>query len=165
MSVDDELEHIASQLAEIDRTLDNSLGVGMVPAPPRLAAVYGPNGCRAAQVVAFDERGPLVVGESGRLCPARDLSHFVGLIPDRTSIVSIIPGGGWRVEFTDDGVTWSEPVVGWALLADGTVVALDTDSLGEVGVVRPESRGRHRIWHPDADQTSGLGKEPLVDGG
>jgi hypothetical protein len=66
-------------------------------------------------------------------------------------LVAIMPGGGWRVEWTDtEGRKSSQPLVGWGLKATGEVVPLDTDSQGIVDDM-DNSGGKYRIYHPDAD--------------
>lgn len=68
------------------------------------------------------------------------------------SLVSIIPSGGWRVEFASDNGRWirSFPLVGWGLRADGSVVALQLGDNDEVVEVVPEHNWC-RIYHPDPD--------------
>ena len=70
--------------------------------------------------------------------------------PDK--IVSIIPGDGWRVEWSPDNAPkWSQPLVGWGLTADGDVVPLDVDSTGMVEPVGSVATPA-RIYHPQADR-------------
>lgn len=102
-------------------------------------------------VIAWDDEGnPLVVcddGKSQRLLPARTYNNFAHVEPDEQRTVALIPGGGWRVERTeDDGTVWSQPLVAWALQAGGLVVPLDADGDGFVG----EAEALSRIYHPDA---------------
>ncbi|MFD6035738.1 hypothetical protein ACFWHF_14525 [Streptomyces griseoincarnatus] len=64
--------------------------------------------------------------------------------------VAFIPGGGWLIERTnDDGSIYTEPIIGWALTADGTAHALEGDGHG--GADRTDQIGRDlRLYHPDA---------------
>jgi hypothetical protein len=42
--------------------------------------------------------------------------------------VSLIPGGGWRATWKlDDGTTESEPLIGWGVTAEGSVIPLTVD--------------------------------------
>lgn len=73
----------------------------------------------------------------------------------RTSetIVSSLPAGGWRIRYVlTNGTTWSEPLVGWAVYADGSVQALTTDRGGYVEGA--ECTDKCEIYHPD--------QEPIV---
>jgi hypothetical protein len=129
----------------------------MIPAPPGLVARFrhvrsedGSEYDYPRAIVAFDDEGsPYVIPDDGeRLVPAQSYSNYVGFgkAPE-SPIVSLIPAGGWRMERADaeDDEPYSAPLVGWALLADGRVVPLDTDRIGEVG----EASGR--IYHPDEE--------------
>jgi hypothetical protein len=79
-------------------------------------------------------------------------NHIEGAVnPDGQSpATAIMPAGGWRIRYTADGESWSEPLVGWALTADGEIVPLATDSAGLVWQIGEE--GNYRIYHPDATE-------------
>lgn len=126
----------------------------MFPAPRGLVALFkhemgGKVHHTDKPVVAFDEDGrPYVVPETGaRLIPAESIRNYDGMGEDPyPPIVSLIPAGGWRVEYTGDTGTWSEPLAGWGLRANGDVVPLETDS---TGLVDTSDSGNFRIYHPE----------------
>lgn len=67
-------------------------------------------------------------------------------------MMAVLPGGGWHVQTTDsDGTRWSEPLIGWGLLADGhTIVPLATDCDGFVlRMGREWIKGDWRLVHPE----------------
>jgi hypothetical protein len=86
----------------------------------------------------------------------RAAGTFVGLSDssDHEQVVTLIPAGGWRIEYTDDdGATISEPLVGWGLREDGSVVPLTTDSAGLVDDLDDLAAGKWRIYHDDQRDT------------
>ena len=107
------------------------------------------------RVIAFDEHGNAMVlpeKKALRLVRADHYNNFEGLSEQEkySDVVTLIPGDGWRVEHTGDGdEVWSEPLVGWALREDGTIVPLDTDSVGYVETLDDAGKGRWRLYHPD----------------
>lgn len=130
----------------------------MIPATsPYRAAFKHRNGAGGTYyeympVIAWDDEGnPLVAcddGKSQRLLPARTYNNFAHVEPDEQRIIALIPGGGWRVEHSeDDGATWSHPLVAWALQAGGLLVPVETDSDGVAEEVMDRA---YRIYHPDA---------------
>lgn len=102
-------------------------------------------------IVAFDEDGDPYVAPNGmgkRFVPAYSIDNYVGVDEDpEPPIVALLPAGGWRIERTDeeDGTTWSGPLVGWGLKADGATVPLASDGEGFV----EEPSGDFRVYHPD----------------
>ncbi|WP_288438177.1 hypothetical protein [uncultured Gordonia sp.] len=81
-------------------------------------------------VVAFTDDGvPYVLDtEHGRLTRGRG-----SITVDDARVVSVMPAPDHVVTWTlDDGSRITEPLVGWGLRVDGTVVALATDPSGDV---------------------------------
>lgn len=102
-------------------------------------------------VLAFDGSGtPLVLGDRG-LVDADQWNNFDGVVHDADGLyVSLIPGGGWMVKYTEAGVPgWSSPVVAWGLRPDGQIDALGTDSDGVVHTIE-----EGEIYHPDSVETA-----------
>ncbi|MFY1703929.1 hypothetical protein ACN28G_19705 [Micromonospora sp. WMMA1923] len=132
----------------------------MIPAPRGLAARYkNANSTHHTYLplVAFDDEGrPLVVSEkTGELVRADRYRNFDGVEPHpHADLVAIVPADGWRVAWkTASGGEWSQPLVGWGLKADGTVVPLDCDPAGYVDDFGDSATHTYRIYHPDADPT------------
>lgn len=68
-------------------------------------------------------------------------------------ILSTIPANGWRIRYRNpDGSMWSEPIVAWAIYADGAVKALTVDRGGYVEPTECESHCE--IYHPDQEGQS-----------
>jgi hypothetical protein len=143
----------------------------MIAAPPGLVALYKhdkPEHSSTMTIVAFDDDGhPLVIDENGKrnktqLIRADSWANYDGMADDpHPPITAIMPGGGWRVEWTDsDGTIWSEPLVGWGLKG-GSVVPLSTDCDGLVDDFDLVS-GKWRIYHPDATEPADV---PASGGG
>ncbi len=63
-------------------------------------------------------------------------------------VIQVIPGGGWMIWREGGHEEWSQPVVGWALHANGTVTVLDTDMTGFAD--RPGGGEQFEVWHPDS---------------
>ncbi|MCF8607543.1 hypothetical protein L5I01_29720 [Gordonia sp. HY442] len=80
-------------------------------------------------VVAWDDNGcALVVSyRSGRLVPA-----VVPLRDDDFNIRAITHAPDWFAVYDIGGKEERTPLIGWGVREDGTVVPLETDSLGEV---------------------------------
>lgn len=136
----------------------------MIAAPDDLVALYrvendGQAYTDQRDIVAIDDDGmPWIVPDKSPnrgLVPADHYRNYVGLGRSSVSrVVSLLPAGGWRVEWTgDDGTTWSQPLVGWGLKANGDVVLLDADAEGLVEELDYRVKG-WRIYHPDAAGTS-----------
>jgi hypothetical protein len=128
----------------------------MIPAPAGLVAKYkGADDTKP--VLAFDDEGrAMVLGDRGLVYAdgyyGRELDHISDYHSDPT-LAGLIPAGGWRIEHTgQDGAKWSQPLVGWGLRVDGTVVPLDTDDGGNVDSLA-EVGGTWRVYHPDATET------------
>lgn len=131
----------------------------MIAAPDDLVALYRVQGdgqeyTDQRDVVALDDDGmPWIIPDkrpNRGLIRADEYRNYVGLGHSSTSrIVSLLPAGGWRVEWTgDDGSTWSQPLVGWGVKANGDVVPLDTDPDGLVEEIGSPGQS-YRIYHPD----------------
>jgi len=66
-------------------------------------------------------------------------------------VIRIASANGWRVRYeSSEGRTWSEPLVGWAVLRSGEVRALATDTAGQVEQVHFMSGAS--IYHPDSHE-------------
>jgi hypothetical protein len=139
----------------------------MIPAPAGLVARYkyedisGKPYWTHMRVVAFDDDSqPLVVDEeTHQLDRASRRSNYGGIsdtvdadCPDYTAV---IPGGGWRVEYTrKDGSLYDEPLTGWAVKG-GVVVPLVCDVGGVVEDLDRHTADDFRVYHPDARETPG----------
>lgn len=68
-------------------------------------------------------------------------------------IVGTIPANGWRIRYRNpDGSMWSEPIIGFAIYADGEVKPLTVD---RGGFVEPtECQEQCHIYHPDQEGLS-----------
>lgn len=131
----------------------------MIPARPGLVANYkrqrtdstgakGKPWWEPRPIEGWSDDGvPLVLDRYGQLEDARRIEGYEGIDQSGTDIVALIPAGGWRVEFSTEDGTFSEPLVGWALRSDGSVVALATDSTGEVEDLEGYA-DKPRIFHP-----------------
>jgi hypothetical protein len=76
------------------------------------------------------------------------MGRFTQLHEMAGPVVAAIPGGGWLIECTDDtDDTWTDPILAWAIHADGTAIPLNTDSSG---VTDNATHGlkSYRIYHP-----------------
>ncbi len=145
----------------------------MIPAPPGLIARYkqdesSPLAWDHRPVIAFGDDGhPLVIGGGKRdrsLVRAGAYSNYDGLGDDPyPPVVALLPAGGWRVAGAqDDGTVWSQPLVGWGLRADGSVVPLDTDGTGCVEEL-DSLHGKYRVYHPDAQEPQPPGAHAVAD--
>ena len=138
----------------------------MIAAPVGLTARYKhdepPGHWSHKPVIAFDDDGhPLVVGDGERdrsLVRADVYANCDGVGDDPyPSVIALLPAGGWRVVWSQEGGTeWSQPLVGWALRADGSVVPLDTDATGSVEELG-SLHGKYRIYHPEQRETPAVG--------
>lgn len=99
-------------------------------------------------IVAWaDDGGPLVVGMLG-LVQATQEPGFTKITRKASPIVAVVPGGGWMVERTDDrDMTWTGPVVAWAVTANGGVRPLWPDLDAQPVGVSPVTR-TYQVWHP-----------------
>lgn len=136
----------------------------MIPAPRGYVAHFArkkPDGTTALtskRVIAFDEDGiPCVLSDAERSLVRADSASNAGDYGwtnegAHPPILALIPAGGWRIEkTTEDGVTWSEPLVGWGATPDGSVVPLDINSDGKVRTPQGQVPlyTKFRIYHPD----------------
>lgn len=132
----------------------------MIPATaPYVATVDG----FQIPVVAWSDEGEALVVDSrrGTLRPARTLTGFTAVTEDDESIVTAVPGGGWMMRYiAEDGSTWVEPVVAWAVDRRGYADALATDSTGAVEPLRGLTR-RPEFFHPNRRDEPG----PVAGGG
>jgi hypothetical protein len=71
--------------------------------------------------------------------------------PEQT--IALIPGGGWMIFHSTFGEAWSEPVVAWALEANGNIVPVEADPDGRVRTVNMDGS---EIWHPDSTREQDL---------
>lgn len=128
----------------------------MIPAEKGYLAIYGrtdDNG-RLVQinderdVIAWDDDGePLVLGDA-RLVRADWYPNFRQIRQDDREIVSMIPAGQFSIVYvSDDGHSFTTPLVGWGLTSGGSIVPLDTDAAGFVSEPR-DTTGKFRITHP-----------------
>lgn len=104
-------------------------------------------------VIAWNDDGqPLVAGKRS-LVPAHSLTNFDGIVsPDVSPTVGTIPGNGWRAEFTaSDGSTFSDPIIAFAVRADGTGVPLQVGADGDVDASTSASNFS-RLYHPEREQ-------------
>ena len=83
-------------------------------------------------------------------------------------IIHLLPADGWRIERTDadEGIGWSQPLVGWGLTDSGVVVALDTDADGRVEALDPAHNqelgpvtASWRLVHPGSTLHAGRPQE------
>lgn len=105
-------------------------------------------------VISFDSDGDAYVlpkpnkddeRPDGLLVRAAKYNNFVGLEQGKSPYVSLIPGNGYRVKWVDA----DNPLVGWALRADGKVVALDSDCDGGI-IELGTGHSCNRIYHPES---------------
>src|SRR5258708_739030 len=134
----------------------------ITPAPSWLYASYkddsgGGTPHHPQRGIGFGEDGaaPGITGNGGRLVPADRYDNFAGIEdfgPDYNDLTTIIPPGGWRVEFTlEDGGTEDMPLAGWGVTGTGTVVPLAAAG-GEVNNLTTVA-GKWRVYHPDTKVT------------
>lgn len=85
-----------------------------------------------------DEGDPMVLQDGKkRLVRASSFSNFIGVTEaERQPVVGVLPGDGWRFAYADDdGAEFTEPVLGWAVTADGyayPLVAHGEDNHAEI---------------------------------
>ena len=141
----------------------------MILAPSGFSAQfkYEANGQERRQnerVVAFDDSGEPLIAAGGtyrRLERASSVRGYVCLVEESQEITALIPGGGWRAEYTHpDGSKYDTPLVAWAI-RNGGVIPLETDDHGFIS-----DAGEHtppdinfRIYHPDITETPAPIKE------
>lgn len=106
-------------------------------------------------VVAWSDDGDALVVDHGSGClrPANQSKGFAGLNSDEGSVVAVLPGGGWLMHFTDEDGSWTEPVVGWTVTANGVVEALSTDLAGDVEGIGTVGN-KPTFSHPDRTKVS-----------
>lgn len=83
-------------------------------------------------VVAWDAQGIALVADekAGRLVEANSYANFAGLTPAGSVVAAVLPGGGWHAEFSQGGITTTDPVLAWQVDADGSTRALISDADG-----------------------------------
>lgn len=113
----------------------------LIPARPGYAAMFvrtinGHEDRDYMRVLAWGEDGcPWVMPHGARvMCPATKVAGYVGTVEDPyPDTVAMAPADGWVVRYTPkEGDPWTEPLIGWAVLTDGTVKALRVDCNGFV---------------------------------
>ncbi|MEO5874596.1 MAG: DUF6253 family protein [Streptosporangiaceae bacterium] len=127
----------------------------MIPATQHYARFGTADGRTVEQlVVAWNDEGHGLVLDRIELRRAMDLDGFLGFIAaDVEPVIAVAPGGGWLIEFDrPDGAGLDvQPVIGWAVRADGVGHALGSrDEWGncECAAVL---KGYRRVYHPDHD--------------
>lgn len=124
----------------------------MIPAHGYVARFKQTSGDRTwydeMPVIAWDEdRGALVADEkTGRLRAASSYSNFARVSPASAPIVGAIPGGGWVVEYEEDG-TSTYPVLGWLVHGDGELEPVDVDTAG-IPTNPTTVESFKRLYHP-----------------
>ncbi|MCM8555456.1 hypothetical protein [Streptomyces sp. STCH 565 A] len=118
-------------------------------------------------VHAWDDEGEPLVLWRNDLRRARNIEGFKE-VRERRQIVGVVPGGGWMTEWQDpdEGTSFADPVVAWAVYSDGEARAIDTDSAGEACLLFPSDKDR-RTYHPGqipavplpGDESPGTSKE------
>ncbi|MFD8258686.1 hypothetical protein ACFV19_07010 [Streptomyces griseoluteus] len=122
----------------------------MIPATVPTEAIFDrgslPDG--SLPVDAWDDEGEPLVLWRNALRRAQHIEGFRG-VRERRQIVGVVPGGGWMTEWQDpdDGASFADPVVAWAVYSDGEARAIDTDSSGEAVLLSPSIKDR-RTYHP-----------------
>lgn len=85
-------------------------------------------------VEAWDNSGAAMVVDSkrGGLRRAADYTNFREVArDDGVTAIAAVPGGGWEFEYTnDDGTTFRDPVVAWAIDSTGWGHPLAADHTG-----------------------------------
>lgn len=86
------------------------------------------NGNRAEPVISWNEKGePVYVDHKlGRAVSAAEVTGKYHLENTEYPIVATLPAGGWRAQFADDadGGTPPEPLIGWAVTAEGNALPI-----------------------------------------
>lgn len=118
----------------------------MIPASPGYSASFHKTDKHMPHdlpVVAWDNDGnALVVDEAeGHLVPANRFSNFDGLTYDANHHIGLIPATGWKIrwpkhEHQPEDIT--DPLIGWAIRADGTGVPLAADNNGYIEPVETQ---------------------------
>lgn len=137
--------------------------IQLIPAPSGTTARFkhehdGNTHFSERPVIAFDDDGNALIHDGRRsrdLIPARCLGNYAGLSAEPSGVcyTGLIPAGSWRIEFTGgDGSKWSEPLVGWALQSDGSIVPLCAYADGLVDSL-DHYEGEYRVYHPDSEET------------
>lgn len=131
----------------------------MIPSPAGIFAHYsydynGKTIHDSTPVIAFDDEGyPLVMGKK-KLIRTELFGENVKIEihASEGDYTHIMPGGGWRIEFTQkDGAKWDTPLLAWAI-RDGLVDPLYADGDGDVST--PYNSDKYNIYHPDEKEFS-----------
>ena len=131
----------------------------LIPCPPGWVAVFyvrEDDRYFDMPILAWDDEGNPMVAADLALEPAKVAASargakFVSINQDPISnIVAVAPSEGWRIRYAlDDGRTWTEPIIGWGVLADGDVRPLTTDRSGMVQ--ETSCTDKCAVYHPDQD--------------
>ena len=135
----------------------------MIPAGGRFDAIYSASRKIVTKpVVAWSDEGHAMVLDTfeGKLVRADQLKNFDSVREEKPGPASMIPGGGWMYEFTDeDGITERvQPVVAWVVSDEGNIVPCN---LADDGIYASELGGDgFRVYHPDATGQHGPRPDP-----
>lgn len=105
-------------------------------------------------VVGWDDDGDaLVPAENGSLRAAVRYATFEGIstapgTDPGERYVQIMPADGWVAHLTSDEGTSTQPLIAWALQANGDVVPLISDSTGWVEEAKAAPGEELRLDHP-----------------
>ncbi|MFF4727614.1 hypothetical protein ACFY3M_20105 [Streptomyces mirabilis] len=124
----------------------------LVPSVPTEVVYVNENSVTLTMPVhAWDDQGRALVLLRNRLMRADEMAGFKE-VREANPIVGIAPGGGWVITWFDKDEGWesSQPVLAWAIRANGSAEAVDTDPTGDACVVS-DVGGDRRFSHPNAE--------------
>lgn len=101
-------------------------------------------------VLAWGEDGIPLIVYNDRLTPADQVPGYIGVRPALPPMLGAVPGDGWHVEVaTEDGTTWSAPVIAWHVRPWDLATPIVASPQGVIGY--PQNLGTTwRAYHPDA---------------
>ncbi|MFJ9819320.1 hypothetical protein ACIRU3_29495 [Streptomyces sp. NPDC101151] len=132
----------------------------LIPSVPTEVVYVNENNVTLTKPVhAWDDQGRALVLLRNRLMRADEMAGFKE-VREANPIVGIAPGGGWVITWFDKEEGWesSQPVLAWAIRANGYAEAVDTDPTGDACVVS-EVGGDRRFSHPHAEFKSPEGAQ------
>lgn len=118
-------------------------------------------------VIAWSDSGEALVLHNNCLEIACNLPHFKRIDEGDAPVVGIAPGGGWRIERRyGSGLLRDQPVIGWAVRADGSAFPIETDADGFVRhPLDGELTSDYVIYHPsETPQTHRLSNRDVQPG-